>query len=94
MLIQTLLNHPQNIRSPQESFLKCHQFPRRSPEALAVVGLVLGFTEPSEEGGDGLEGHALALLLGRVFARLPLVEGLLFDHVLVVKCVKEHPQQI
>lgn len=94
MLIQVLLNHPQNIRSPQGSSLNCHHFSRRSEGALAVVGLVLGLAEPSEEGSDGLEGHALALLLGGVFARLPLVEGLLFDHVLVVEGVKEHPQQI
>lgn len=61
---------------------------------LAVVGLVLSLAEPSKEGSDRLEGHTLALLLGRVFARFPLVEGLLFDHVLIVQSVKEHPQQI
>lgn len=92
MLIQSLLNHPQNIRSPQEASLNSHRSLLGGP--LAVVRLVLGLAEPSEEGGDGLEGHALAQLLGGVFAGLPLIEGLLFDHVLVVQSVKEHPQQI
>lgn len=67
-------------------------FPARRP--LAVVRLFLGLPEPREEGGDGLQGHAFALLLSQVLAGLPLVEGLLFDHVLVVKGVEEHPQQI
>lgn len=88
MLIQSILNRPQNIRSLQEPSLSPRQVLQRS---LAVVGLVLVLTEPSEEGGDGLEGHALALLLGGVFAGLPLVEGLLFDHVFVIQSVKEHP---
>lgn len=67
-------------------------FPARRP--LAVVRLILGLPEPHEEGGDGLQGHAFALLLSQVFAGLPLIEGLLFDHVLVIKDIKEHPQQI
>lgn len=57
------------------------------------MGLVLGQTEPSEEGSDGFEEHDLALHLFGVFARLPLVEGRLFDYFLVVKCVKEHPHE-
>lgn len=79
MLIQTGLNAP----APPAG------------AALAVVGLVLvlGLAEPREEGGDGLEGHAFAQLLGRVFAGLPLVEGLLLDHVLVVEAVEELAQQ-
>lgn len=62
--------------------------------ALAVIRFVLGFAQPGKEGGDGFERDALALLLGRVFAGLPSIEALLFDHVLVVQHVEKHPQQI
>ena len=68
--------------------------PGGAPRLLAVVRLDVGLPEPGEEGGDGLEGYALALLLGRVLAGAPLLKGLLLDHVLVVQSVKEHPQQV
>ena len=45
--------------------------------------------QPGEEGRDGLKGHALTQLLGRVFARLPLVERVLGDDVLVIKLISE-----
>lgn len=91
MLIQPLVNHPQNIRSPHGFAQNSHRF---SQQPLAVIGFILGFAEPREEGSDGLQGHALPLLFGGVFAGLPLVEGLLFDHVFIVECVEEHSQQI
>lgn len=84
LLIQAFLNPPclaSLVRRPHSS-------------TLAVVRLVLGLAEPREEGSDGLEGHTFPQLLGRVFAGLPLVEGLLFDHVLVVQSVEKHAQQI
>lgn len=61
---------------------------------LVLVRLLLCLTEPGEEGGDGFQGHTFACLLCGVLAGFPLVEGLLFNDVLVVQRVKEHPQQI
>uniref|UniRef100_A0A8B9BAV9 endothelin-converting enzyme 1 n=1 Tax=Anser brachyrhynchus TaxID=132585 RepID=A0A8B9BAV9_9AVES len=59
-----------------------------------VIRLVLGFPEPGEKRRHRLEGHPFALLLRQVLARLPLVEGLLLDDVLVVEGIEEHPQQV
>ena len=44
-------------------------------------GLVLVLSQPDEELRGGLDGHALAGLLGRVVALLPRVEGLHADDV-------------
>lgn len=59
-----------------------------------VFRLLFGLPQPGEEGRDGLEGHAFARLLGGVFARLPPVESVLGDDVLVVETVKEHPEEV
>lgn len=64
-----------------------------SPSSI-VLGLLLRLPQPGEEGRHRLEGHAFALLLGRVFAGLPLVERVLRDDVLVVQTVEEHPEEI
>lgn len=64
-----------------------------SPSSI-VLRLLLGLPEPGEEGCDGLEGHALPLLLCGVFARFPLVERVLRDDVLVIQTVVEHPEQV
>lgn len=66
---------------------------RESPSSI-ILRLLLRFPQPGEERRHGLEGHALTLLLGRVFARLPLVESVLGDDVLVVQTVKEHPEEV
>lgn len=67
--------------------------PRVSLSSI-IFRLLLRLPQPSEEGRDRLESHALTLLLRRVFARLPLVEGVLGDYVLVVQTVKEHPEKV
>jgi len=64
-----------------------------SPSSI-ILRLLLRLPQPGEEGCDGLEGHTLPLLLGRVFARLPLVESVLWDDVLVIQTVKEHPEKV
>jgi len=64
-----------------------------SPSSI-VFRLLLRLPQPGEEGRDGLERHAFALLLRGVFARLPLVERVLRDHVLVVQTVEEHPEKV
>lgn len=59
-----------------------------------VFRLLFRLPQPREEGGDGLEGDPFAVLLRGVFARLPLVERVLRDDVLVVETVKEHPEKV
>lgn len=66
--------------------------PQLSPSI--VFRLFLRLPQPGEEGGHRLEGYALAVLLGRVFARLPLVESILRDDVLIIQTVKEHPEEV
>lgn len=67
--------------------------PQVSPSSI-IFRLLLRLPQPGEEGRDRLEGHTLTLLLGRVFARLPLVESVLRDDVLVIQTVKEHPEKV
>lgn len=67
--------------------------PRVSPSSI-VFRLLLRLPQPGEEGRNRLEGHALTMLLSGVFARLPLVESILRDDVLVVQTVKEHPEKV
>lgn len=66
---------------------------RASPSSI-ILRLLLRLSQPSEEGCDGLEGDAFTLLLSRVFARLPLVERVLRDDVLIIQTVKEHPEEV
>lgn len=68
--------------------------PRPHPPSVVVRLLLLCLTKPLEEGCDRFKGHALALLLSRVLATLPAVEGILFHHILVIQRVKEHPKQV
>lgn len=67
--------------------------PRESLSSI-ILRLLLRLPKPSEEGRDRLESHTLTLLLRRVFACLPLVEGVLGDDVLIVQTVKEHPEKV
>lgn len=69
---------------------------QRQPQTpLSIVfRLLLGLSQPGEEGCDRLEGYALALLLRGVLAHLPLVESILRDDVLVIQTVKEHPEKV
>lgn len=84
---------------PLEKFVLLLRMPfhyavsRESPSSI-ILRLLLGFPQPSEERGDGLEGHTFPVLLGRVFARLPLIKSVLWDDILIIQTVEEHPEKI
>lgn len=61
---------------------------------LVFIRLLFCLPEPGEKGCDRFQGHTFSRLLCRVFAGLPLVEGLLFNNILVVQGIEEHPQQV
>lgn len=63
-------------------------------EVLVILGLLFCFPQPREKCCDRFEGHALAILLCRVLAALPFIEGILWDHLLVIQAIKKHPEQI
>lgn len=63
-------------------------------EVLVILGLLFCFPQPREKCCDRLEGHALPILLCRVLAALPFIEGILWDHLLVIQAIKKHPEQI
>lgn len=77
----------------KNAVLTLRHVPRMSPSSI-VFRLLFRLPQPGEEGRDGLEGHTLTMLLGGVFARLPLVESVLRDDVLVIQTVKEHPEKV
>lgn len=60
--------------------------------SVVVARFCVYFGEPSEEGGGGLDGDALALLLGQVFTAGPPVEGVLGDQVAVVEGIEQMHQ--
>ena len=59
-----------------------------------VVVLRLRLPEPAEELRGGLDGHALALLLGRVGALLPSLEALVRENVLLVQDLEDLVQKL
>lgn len=63
-------------------------------EVLVILGLLFCFPQPREKCCDRFEGHALPILLCRVLAALPFIEGILWDHLLVIQAIKKHPEQI
>ena len=54
-----------------------------------IFVVVVCFSEPGEELRRRLDGHALALQLGRVVAGLPGEQGLLWNYVDVVKTFED-----
>lgn len=58
--------------------------PLPHPPSVVIRLLVLSLTKPIEECCDRFKGHTLALLLSRVLAALPAVEGVFLHHVLII----------
>lgn len=53
-------------------------------EVLVILRLLFCFPQPCEKCCDRFQGYALPILLCRVFAALPFVEGILRDHLLII----------
>ena len=66
----------------------------QSPIAVIDAGkLLVRFRQPGEETRHRFESHALAGALLGILALPPVVERILRYHVLIVKYVKDYPQQ-